>query len=413
MGIRELREELASPTGWTAQATTMIGRQWKLEDAAISALVAQKTAQATATQDMLKTRYDKTATIVEELAKAVEEDGGTNPILGQRLDTQIANLSRIEAAWATSLGYTPQQVLSESEVIFGLVDQINKEPGEFAKKGTWDDKTTLALINKKFAQLGMTAPDPKFAKATWMGRVKAEGYKGTTLPGQAGASTSKLINRYSMAGIAAEVLGIVPDFLSEAWEGMSEVSRAAWEFDTSPITPLEGPATWGDRGARDFLLDAFGVERGDNAFKSDEEMEGLLRGDASSPRPAQRIEEAGQSQPIIIPTDQSTKMGPFAILDKFTGTEAGLIDGHLATEEMDSPLAGIDESTIGKGAVEELRAINEKANELCRDAAEFVRNLEAYMKEYGQDKAIRLMAGEWDALSDSEKQAVEEHLQRK
>ena len=413
MGIRELREELASPTGWTAQATTMIGRQWKLEDAAISALVAQKTAQATATQDMLKTRYDKTAGIVEELAKAVEEDGGTNPILGQRLDTQIANLSRIEAAWATSLGYTPQQVLSEGEVIFGLVDQINKEPGEFAKKGTWDDKTTLALINKKFAQLGMTAPDPKFAKATWMGRVKAEGYKGTTLPGQAGASTSKLINRYSMAGIAAEVLGIVPDFLSEAWEGMSEVSRAAWEFDTSPITPLEGPATWGDRGARDFLLDAFGVERGDNAFKSDEEMERILRGDASSPRPAQRIEEAGQPQPTIIPTDQSTKMGPFAILDKFTGTEAGLIDGHLATEEMDSPLAGIDESTIGRSAVEELKAINEKANELSRDAEEFISRLEAYMKEYGQDKAIRLMAGEWDALSDSEKQAVEEHLQRK
>ena len=412
MGIRELREELASPTGWTAQATTMIGRQWKLEDAAISALVAQKTAQATATQDMLKTRYDKTAGIVEELAKAVQEEP-SNEILQQRLDTHIGNLSRIEAAWATSLGYTPQQVLSEGEVIFGLVDQINKEPGEFAKKGTWDDKTTLALINKKFAQLGMTAPDPKFAKATWMGRVKAEGYKGTTLPGQAGASTSKLINRYSMAGIAAEVLGIVPDFLSEAWEGMSEVSRAAWEFDTSPITPLEGPATWGDRGARDFLLDAFGVERGDNAFKSDEEMEGLLRGDASSPRPAQRIEEAGQSQPTVVPTDQSTKMGPFAILDKFTGTEAGLIDGHLATEEMDSPLAGIDESTIGRSAVEELKAINEKANELSRDAEEFISRLEAYMKEYGQDKAIRLMAGEWDALSDSEKQAVEEHLQRK
>ena len=84
MGIRELREELASPTGWTAQATTMIGRQWKLEDAAISALVAQKTAQATATQDMLKSRYDKTATIVEELAKAVQEDGGSNEIVGQR-----------------------------------------------------------------------------------------------------------------------------------------------------------------------------------------------------------------------------------------------------------------------------------------------------------------------------------------
>ena len=408
MGIRELREELASPTGWTAQATTMIGRQWKLEDAAISALVAQKTAQATATQDMLKTRYDKTATIVEELAKAVEEDGGTNPILGQRLDTQIANLSRIEAAWATSLGYSPQQVLSEGEVIFGLVDQINKEPGEFSKKGTWN-KNTLSLINKKFEQLGMTAPDPKMAEALWRGRVVAEGYKGTALPGQAGAggSASKLINRYSLAGAAAEALGVFPDFLSEAWEGISEVSRAAWEFDTSNITPLEGPADWGDRGARDFLSEAFGVEN------ENQRLERILRGDESSPRPAQRIEEAGQSQPTVVPTDQSTKMGPFAILDKFTGTEAGLIDGHLATEEMDSPLAGIDESTIGKGAVEELRAINEKANELSRNAQAFVDSLEAYMKEYGQDKAIRLMAGEWDALSDSEKQAVEEHLQRK
>jgi len=118
-------------------------------------------------------------------------------------------------------------------------------------------------------------------------------------------------------------------------------------------------------------------------------------------------------RPTIIPTEQSTKMGPFAILDKFTGTDAGLIDGFLATEEMDSPLAGIDEGVIGASAVQELKAIEEKANELTRDAAEFVRNLEAYMKEYGQDRAIRLMAGEWASLSDSEKKAVEKHLQRK
>ena len=392
MGIRELREELASPTGWTAQATTMIGRQWKLEDAAIAALVAQKTAQAASTQDMLKTRFDKTAGIVQELAKAVEEDGGTNPILGQRLDTQIGNLKRIEAAWATSLGYTPQQVLSEGEVIFGLVDQINKEPGEFAKKGTWN-KSTLDLINKKFTQLGMTLPDPKMAEALWRGRVSAEGYKGTALPGQASAGTSKLLNRYSMAGIAAETLGTIPDFLSEVFQGVGELSRTAWGEEDVMTTPIwqQDPYEWGDRKSREFLREAFGVE-------SD----------------TQRTERLGQENlPTVVPTDQSTKMGPFAILDKFTGTEAGLIDGHLATEEMDSPLAGIDESTIGKDAVEELRAINEKANELSRDAAEFVRNLEAYMREYGQDKAIRLLSGEWDALSDSEKKAVEEHLQRK
>ena len=341
---------------------------------------------------MLKTRYDKTATIVEELAKAVEEDGGTNPILGQRLDTQIANLSRIEAAWATSLGYTPQQVLSESEVIFGLVDQINKEPGEFAKKGTWN-KNTLALINKKFKQLGMTPPDPKMAQVLWEGRVKVEGYKGTALPGQASAGTSKLLNRYSMAGIAAETLGTIPDFLSEVFQGVGELSRTAWGEEDVMTTPIwqQDPYEWGDRKSREFLREAFGVE-------SD----------------TQRTERLGQENlPTVVPTDQSTKMGPWAILDKFTGTEAGLIDGHLATEEMDSPLAGIDESTIGKGAVEELRAINEKANELSRNAQAFVDSLEAYMKEYGQDKAIRLMAGEWDALSDSEKQAVEEHLQRK
>ena len=392
MGIRELREELASPTGWTAQATTMIGRQWKLEDAAISALVAQKTAQATATQDMLKSRYDKTATIVEELAKAVQEDGGSNEILGQRLDTQIANLSRIEAAWATSLGYSPQQVLSEGEVIFGLVDQINKEPGEFAKKGTWN-KSTLDLINKKFTQLGMTLPDPKMAEALWRGRVSAEGYKGTALPGQASAGTSKLLNRYSMAGIAAETLGTIPDFLSEVFQGVGELSRTAWGEEDVMTTPIwqQDPYEWGDRKSREFLREAFGVE-------SD----------------TQRTERLGQENlPTVVPTDQSTKMGPFAILDKFTGTEAGLIDGHLATEAMDSPLEGIDESTIGRSAVEELKAINEKANELSRDAEEFISRLESYMKEYGQDKAIRLMAGEWDALSDSEKQAVEEHLQRK
>ena len=392
MGIRELREELASPTGWTAQATTMIGRQWKLEDAAINALVAQKTAQATATQDMLKSRYDKTATIVEELAKAVQEDGGSNEILGQRLDTQIANLSRIEAAWATSLGYTPQQVLSEGEVIFGLVDQINKEPGEFAKKGTWN-KSTLDLINKKFTQLGMTLPDPKMAEALWRGRVSAEGYKGTALPGQASAGTSKLLNRYSMAGIAAETLGTIPDFLSEVFQGVGELSRTAWGEEDVMTTPIwqQDPYEWGDRKSREFLREAFGVE-------SD----------------TQRTERLGQENlPTVVPTEQSTKMGPFAILDKFTGTEAGLIDGHLATEEMDSPLEGIDESTIGRSAVEELKAINEKANELSRDAEEFISRLESYMKEYGQDKAIRLMAGEWDALSDSEKQAVEEHLQRK
>ena len=393
MGIRELREELASPTGWAGQATTLIGRQWKLEDAAIAALTAQKTAHAASTQDMLKTRYDKTATIVEELAKAVEEDGGANAILGQRLDTQIANLSRIERAWATSLGYTPQQVLSESEVIFGLVDQINKEPGEFAKKGTWDDKTTLALINKKFKQLGMTPPDPKFAKATWMGRVVAEGYKGTALPGQAGAKTSKLLNRYSMAGIAAEALGTVPDFLSEIFQGMGELSRTAWGEEDVMTTPIwqQDPYEWGDRKSREFLREAFGVE-------SD----------------AQRTGRLGQENlPTIVPTDQSTKMGPFSILDKFTGTDAGLIDGFLATEEMDSPLPGIDEGVIGASAVQELKAIEEKANELTRDAAEFVRNLEAYMKEYGQDRAIRLMAGDWASLSDSEKKAVEKHLQRK
>jgi len=405
MGIRELREELASPTGWAGQSTTLIGRQWKLEDAAINALVAKKTAHAVATQDMLKTRYDKTAGIVEELAKAVEEDGGANAILGQRLDTQIANLSRIEAAWATSLGYTPQQVLSEGEVIFGLVDQINKEPGEFAKKGTWN-KSTLDLINKKFTQLGMTLPDPKMAQVLWEGRIKVEGYKGTTLPGQASAGTSNLIKRLSMAGAAAEALGIFPDFFTEVGEGAAELGRSIWELENY-MTPLEGPSTWGDRTSRDFFSKAFGVEN------EKQQLERILRGDESSPRPAQRIEEAGQPQPTIVPTDQSTKMGPFSILDKFTGTEAGLIDGHLATEEMDSPLAGIDESTIGKGAVEELRAINEKANELSRNAQAFVDSLEVYMREYGQDKAIRLMAGEWDALSDSEKQAVEEHLQRK
>ena len=391
MGIRELREELASPTGWTAQATTMIGRQWKLEDAAINALVAQKTAQATATQDMLKTRYDKTAGIVEELAKAVQEEP-SNEILQQRLDTHIGNLSRIEAAWATSLGYSPQQVLSEGEVIFGLVDQINKEPGEFAKKGTWN-KSTLDLINKKFTQLGMTLPDPKMAEALWRGRVSAEGYKGTALPGQASAGTSKLLNRYSMAGIAAETLGTIPDFLSEVFQGVGELSRTAWGEEDVMTTPIwqQDPYEWGDRKSREFLREAFGVE-------SD----------------TQRTERLGQENlPTVVPTEQSTKMGPFAILDKFTGTEAGLIDGHLATEEMDSPLEGIDESTIGRSAVEELKAINEKANELSRDAEEFISRLEAYMKEYGQDKAIRLMAGEWDALSDSEKQAVEEHLQRK
>jgi hypothetical protein len=391
MGIRELREELASPTGWAGQATTLIGRQWKLEDAAIAALTAQKTAQATATQEMLKTRFDKTATIVEELAKATQEDP-SNEILSQRLDTHLGNLSRIERAWATSLGYTPQQVLSESEVIFGLVDQINKEPGEFAKKGTWN-KTTLALINKKFKQLGMTPPDPKMAEALWRGRVLAEGYKGTALPGQAGAKTSKLLNRYSMAGIAAEALGTVPDFLSEIFQGMGELSRTAWGEEDVMTTPIwqQDPYEWGDRKSREFLREAFGVE-------SD----------------AQRTERLDQENlPTIVPTDQSTKMGPFSILDKFTGTDAGLIDGFLATEEMDSPLAGIDEGVIGASAVQELKAIEEKANELTRDAAEFVRNLEAYMKEYGQDRAIRLMAGEWASLSDSEKKAVEKHLQRK
>lgn len=106
-------------------------------------------------------------------------------------------------------------------------------------------------------------------------------------------------------------------------------------------------------------------------------------------------------------------MGPFSILDKFTGTDAGLIDGFLAQEDDVSPLPGIDESMIGASAVRELKVLDEKANELTRDAAEFVRNLEAYMKEYGQDKAIRLMAGEWASLSDSEKKAVEKYLQRK
>ena len=392
MGIRELREELASPTGWAGQATTMIGRQWKLEDAAISALVAKQTAHAASTQDMLKTRYDKTAGIVEELAKAVEEDGGANAILGQRLDTQIANLSRIEAAWATSLGYSPQQVLSEGEVIFGLIDKINKEPGEFAKHGTWN-KSTLALINKTFKQNGMTLPDPKMAQVLWEGRIKVEGYKGTTLPGQAGASTSKLLNRYSMAGIAAEALGTVPDFLSEVFQGVGELSRTAWGEEDVMTTPIwqQDPYEWGDRTSREFLRKAFGVE--------------------SSAQRTERLDQ--ENLPTIVPTDQSTKMGPFAILDKFTGTEAGLIDGHLATEEMDSPLAGIDEGVIGASAVQELKAIEEKANELTRDAAEFVRNLEAYMKEYGQDRAIRLMAGEWASLSDSEKKAVEKHLQRK
>jgi hypothetical protein len=391
MGIRELREELASPTGWAGQATAMIGRQWKLEDAAIAALTAQKTAQATATQDMLKTRFDKTATIVEELAKATQEDP-SNEILSQRLDTHLGNLSRIEAAWATSLGYTPQQVLSEGEVIFGLIDKINKEPGEFAKHGTWN-KSTLALINKTFKQNGMTLPDPKMAEALWRGRVLAEGYKGTALPGQAGAGTSKLLNRYSLAGIAAETLGTVPDFLSEVFQGMGELSRTAWGEEDVMTTPIwqQDPYEWGDRKSREFLREAFGVE-------SD----------------TQRTERLGQENlPTVVPTDQSTKMGPFAILDKFTGTEAGLIDGHLATEEMDSPLAGIDESVIGASAVQELKAIEEKANELTRDAAEFVRNLEAYMKEYGQDRAIRLMAGDWASLSDSEKKAVEKHLQRK
>ena len=196
-----------------------------------------------------------------------------------------------------------------------------------------------------------------------------------------------------MAGIAAETLGTIPDFLSEVFQGVGELSRTAWGEADVMTTPIwqQDPYEWGDRKSREFLREAFGVE-------SD----------------TQRTERLGQENlPTVVPTEQSTKMGPFAILDKFTGTEAGLIDGHLATEEMDSPLAGIDESTIGRSAVEELKAINEKANELSRDAEEFISRLEAYMKEYGQDKAIRLMAGEWDALSDSEKQAVEEHLQRK
>jgi len=389
MGIRELREELASPTGFAGQSTAMVGRQWKLEDATISALVAQKAAHAKSTQDMLKARFDKTADIVKELATAVQETPD-DPILNQRLDSQTANLSRIEATWATSLGYSPQQVISESEIIWGIVDQLEKEPGEFAKKGTWN-KSTLDLINKKFEQLGMPPPNPKMAQVLWEGRIAVEGYKGTALAGDAGGR-GDLIKRFSMAGIAAEVLGTVPDFLSELLQGVGELSRSAWEGKSYMTPPIwkQDPYEWGDRTSREFLRKTFGVEDAP-LFPSD----------------------APRDVPTITPSDQSTKMGPFSILDKFTGTDAGLIDGFLAQEDDVSPLPGIDESMIGATAVQELKVLDEKANELTRDAAEFVRNLEAYMKEYGQDKAIRLMAGEWASLSDSEKKAVEKYLQRK
>jgi len=410
MGIRELREELASPTGFAGQSTAMVGRQWKLEDATISALVAQKAAHAKSTQDMLKTRFDKTADIVTELAKALNENP-TDTMLDTRYREQLANMGRAEAAWMTSLGYTPQQVISDSEVIFGMVDQMSKDKGEFAKKGTWND-TSIDLVNRMFKDRGLNLPNPDVAQALWEFRAKQ--YKGL------GAPTTETLYPGGGKGIgrkmAAEVLGTIPDLAAAVINFPGAVYGGAKSFWTGEkeVSPYK---IYDPIGGREDLRQAFGLEaQGPTTQAEAEELLGPRPLYAGSRKPHDfwgKLTGSSEDKPVITPTDQSTKMGPFAILDKFTGTDAGLIDGFLAQEDDVSPLPGIDESMIGASAVQELKALEEKANELTRDAAEFVRNLEAYMKEYGQDKAIRLMAGEWASLSDSEKKAVEKYLQRK
>ena len=410
MGIRELREELASPTGFAGQSTAMVGRQWKLEDAATAAIVAKMSAHAKSTQEMLKTRFDKTADIVKELATALQETPD-DPILDTRYREQLANMGRAEAAWMTSLGYTPQQVISDSEVIFGLVDQMSKDKGEFSKKGTWN-KSTIDLINRSFTDRGLDLPNPDVAQALWEFRAKQ--YKGL------GAPTTETLYPGGGKGVgrkmAAEILGTIPDLAAAVINFPGAVYGGAKSFWTGEeeVSPYK---IYDPIGGREDLRQAFGLEaQGPTTQAEAEELLGPGARYAGSRKPHDfwgKLTGSSEDKPVVTPTDQSQKMGPFAILDKFTGTDAGLIDGFLAKEEMDSPLPGIDEGVIGATAVQELKALEEKANELTRDAAEFVRNLEAYMKEYGQDRAIRLMAGEWASLSDSEKKAVEKHLQRK
>ena len=401
MGKRELREELASETGFAGQATVMIGRQWKLEDAVISGLVEEKKAHSAATQAMLKTRFDKTSDIVIELAKAVQEFPDDD-LLKQRLDTHTGNLKRIEALWATSLGYTPQQVLSESEVIFGIVDQMSKDPGEFAQKGAWN-KSTLELINRQFKDAGLDLPDPDVAEALWEFRAKQ--YKGTGLPDQAGVGGSNLLSRYSMAGIAAEVLGTVPDFLSEAWSGASELSRAAWE-GTAPELGGADPYYWGDRTSREFLRKAFGVESDvQRTERLDQEPLGLL-GDDTTDR--------------IVPTHKRVPMGPFAVLDKipdmqkFRGRGGGMID--TATQFMADtliPEAAADTSVIGSQATEELQAMDEEATgALTDEAIAFLQLLQQFISQYGRERAIELLSDEWSELKDADRRSIEKYLRQ-
>ena len=154
------------------------------------------------------------------------------------------------------------------------------------------------------------------------------------------------------------------------------------------MTPLESPRDWGDRTSREFLRKTFGVE--------------------SDVQRAERLDRPDVER--ITPTGDSIKMGPFAILDRFTGTDAGLINGFLAQPESPT-VTNLDSSMIGESAFQELQALDEEArDELSREARNFLTMLQTYIDQYGRDRAIRLLSGEYTSLSDADKRAIEKAL---
>ena len=86
-------------------------------------------------------------------------------------------------------------------------------------------------------------------------------------------------------------------------------------------------------------------------------------------------------------------------------------EAELKKRKQSPTVTNLDSSMIGESAFQELQALDEEArDELSREARNFLTMLQTYIDQYGRDRAIRLLSGEYTSLSDADKRAIEKAL---
>ena len=417
MGIRELREELASPTGWLGQGITMAetqaGRQTLLAEAAIEAGKQQRVD----IRDMLSTRYTENQNTLREIVKALDTNPSDENLMAQ-YQAQLTNLRTTEAEWLKELNLTPQQALSSQSIVWPLVDELFKEG-----KHTWTGDTSLELIKRQTDKAGMPAMDALLAETLWKGRIATQGYEvkdgkkvtGETLYPGGGEGIGRKA--------AAEVLGLIPDVAGALINLPGALWGGAKTFWTG--APFEMPyRMYEPVGGREDWRQTFGLPPQGPTTQAEAEQlygAGAKYGGSRKPHTFTGLltdpSQATLGGTTITPTGESVKMGPFSVLDdmlKFKGRGGGMID--TAAQFMADtliPEAAADTSVIGSQAKSELQAMDEEAAGVLTDEAiAFLQLLEQFIAQYGRERAIELLSEEWSELKDTDRRSVEKYLRQ-